>query len=166
MYIGETNETQYNHSCYFEKMVKPHLEEAIKRCVVMKIPVFITAAVANENGETTYVNLGNMTGSTGIELNDDQFKQHLLVACGLKTEPVVKQIDIDGYIKKSDDPTDTDTEVIAQEYNVFLKTEKKRGRRPGDHEGTVRRKGRPRKQKQTEDTANHPFDKEIDFEDN
>ena len=72
------------------------IKRAFDRCVVENIPIFISAAVANDENETRYEYMYNGTGHTGINLKDDKFIDFLLVANGLKARRPGTLLDFEG----------------------------------------------------------------------
>lgn len=72
------------------------IKRAFDRCVVENIPIFISAAVANDENETKYEYMYNGTGHTGINLKDDKFIEYLLVANGLKARRPGTLLDFEG----------------------------------------------------------------------
>lgn len=62
------------------------LVRAYRKCVIEGIPIFIAAAVSNDEKGTEYIYHYNGTGSAGINLTEDNFIDFLLVANGLKAK--------------------------------------------------------------------------------
>lgn len=104
-----TNDTTYyNEKAYFEKTVAPLLKNVIDKCASHNIPVFFTAAVANDDKETVYINDGFMTGSSNIHLADDKIKYHMMIAGGCVAVPkrettVIDMSQMFDYLEDEDD---------------------------------------------------------------
>ena len=79
------NLTIYDRSKEFEDEIKKYTREIIKTCARYRIPCFMTFAVKNDENDTEYINDRYLTGSAGIDLKKDYFKDILLLLQGCVT---------------------------------------------------------------------------------
>ena len=90
---------------YYEKECQPLVNELCKKCSLAGIPIFISAAVQNDENGTVYKNDGILTGSRNIKLKTDQIKFHMMVSGGCKAIPIIEneELTIDNYLDDIDD---------------------------------------------------------------
>ena len=81
--------TEYDLQEFYKKEIAPKVDEIKKLCRIHKLPFFFSAAVANNDKETKYINAANSTGSNEINLYDDKFVNFLLVLQHIKLVPAV-----------------------------------------------------------------------------
>ena len=86
------NATKFNYQKAFTQKVLPHLEEAYREALKINMPFFAGTAFYNDQYETKYHYMGNMTGSAGITLAEDHFERHLLVANGFMAVPPSNEV--------------------------------------------------------------------------
>jgi len=74
--------TIFDKTQVFEENCAEMLKKLVAVCEMHRIPFFFSACIKNDEDGTKYKNDGNMTGSSGIVLKDDQINRHMLVAAG------------------------------------------------------------------------------------
>lgn len=62
------------------EMVESVLYELKETCQMLKIPLFATVVIENNEENTVYRNVVNAPGSHNISLSNDQIKNHILLA--------------------------------------------------------------------------------------
>ncbi|MCR5670739.1 MAG: hypothetical protein K6G10_07005 [Butyrivibrio sp.] len=70
---------EYDMRKVYEDQITPLLLQIKQICIKNRIPCFMSCAVSNMNGVTTYEQDGILTGSNNIELYQDRFPTFLLV---------------------------------------------------------------------------------------
>lgn len=74
--------TRYDKKEEYKKNCVKLVDELCNTCTRLGIPIFISAAVENNDNETIYQNDGYMAGSSSIVLHDDKFGMYVMVAGG------------------------------------------------------------------------------------
>ena len=77
----------FNKKSEYDNEIKKKKKKVLLLCEKAKIPVFMTFAVTNEKGETTYINEMLSAGFEGVVLYDDQIAKHALVYNGFEVVP-------------------------------------------------------------------------------
>jgi hypothetical protein len=76
--------TPYSKQEVYTKEVAPLLKKLDEICGLNKIPYFFTAAVENDDEQTTYDSHVRTAIPCGLELTDDKIITHLKVCAGIK----------------------------------------------------------------------------------
>lgn len=84
----------YDKKKIYDSEIAPLVKQLKEICARECIPFFSTFAIANKPGKTKYKHEGVLTGSLGMELDDDVFERLLLVLCGGKVTPKGVNIEI------------------------------------------------------------------------
>ena len=70
-----------------EKALQEKMEAVLDYCRMAEIPVFLSAAVSNDERGTEYLNMFYGAKTNSISLTDDQIRNHILVADGFSAVP-------------------------------------------------------------------------------
>lgn len=76
---------KYNNTKKYEQEIEPLVKQIVEKCNDLKIPMFFTFAVADNNRETTYRSRMVDAEFLGLELTDDKIRDHLNVMNGFTT---------------------------------------------------------------------------------
>lgn len=63
-----------------QNMIEDILLKLKEICQMLKVPMFATIAVANDENGTTYNSVVNGAGSHNMQLTNDQIRNHILIA--------------------------------------------------------------------------------------
>lgn len=75
--------TEYDESGFYDKEIRPLIDDVRQKCVTHKIPFLMSFAVKNSDADgTEYVNEGMSARSHGISIKDDTFGMTLLAING------------------------------------------------------------------------------------
>ena len=78
----------------YEKEIEAKARKVVELCERHGIPCFFTACITNDEHGSSYKNEGNLCGSRGFHLTDDQITKHLSVSIGFDTIPKRKDLEI------------------------------------------------------------------------
>lgn len=87
--------TDFDKTDYYNEVIRPAIEEIKENCVIHGIPMFFTACVKNSEDESGYESEIVSPFTHGIELKEDHFPHHLMVALGFKTDVSVDVPEVD-----------------------------------------------------------------------
>ena len=78
---------EFNKKEEYERHIKDNVKQILLACDHYHIPVFMSFAMANKNGETTYENEMLSAAAEGVVLSDDRLVKHALVMDGFSVVP-------------------------------------------------------------------------------
>ena len=78
----ENGFTIYDKTKFYETECEPIAIKIAQQCAIHSLPIYIAAAVKNENKETKYNVKAFLTGSSNVVLFDDRIKWYLMIAGG------------------------------------------------------------------------------------
>lgn len=76
--------TSYDKKTVYQEKVAPLMATVESLCKELSIPFFFTAAVANNDRDTEYVNESRSALPMGVVLTDDKIVDHLKVCSGFR----------------------------------------------------------------------------------
>ena len=88
--------TEFDLTKEYDNEIKPIIDELYKKCIELKMPMFVTCCVKNgdpygkkpkEANISTYQSESFRTTSSNIKLYDDHINKHLAVLNGFKVVP-------------------------------------------------------------------------------
>jgi len=83
--MSAKNITPFDKKADFEENILPTLTDLVRRCTALNIPIYICAAVKNDENKTTYVQDGVSPFVAGLTLADDWYVKMLNVTLGFET---------------------------------------------------------------------------------
>ena len=88
--------TTYDKKAAYEEKIAPMMTTVESLCKELNIPFFFTAAVANSERDTEYVNESRSALPMGVVLTDDKIVDHLKVCSGFRAiiPDTIPEIDI------------------------------------------------------------------------
>lgn len=93
--MKENKYTEYDHSEFYEKEIKPLADEIMKKCKLRGLPFVFSCAPVNLNGTTKYEHTCNLTGSNELVLYEDNFEQFLAALTKFKLVPIASLAQMD-----------------------------------------------------------------------
>lgn len=93
--MSEKKYTNYDKKEIFDSTINNRIQELIQLCNAEQIPIFISAAVANNAEGTEYRNEMFSSESNDIFLKDDKFPDFVNIMSGFRTVPPSKIVVMD-----------------------------------------------------------------------